>query len=78
LRVERIERRALMFAGEDAAADRAGVVVQLHFDIGRTHARRLPAAFAGAILKAGRTERQPSQETKPEGSERNCKADLAA
>ncbi len=46
--------RALVRAGGEAAAHRAGVVVELHLEHRRAHARGLPAALLRALREAGR------------------------
>ena len=54
LDIERIERRALVAAGKDTAAHRAGVVVEFHLEEGRAHARGLAGAFLRALRKTSR------------------------
>ena len=70
--VEAVEIGALMAAGEDASAHRAAVVIELHFEKGGAHARRLPAALLRACGEAGRSKRQPAEQaqarTAPSGS----------
>ncbi len=56
----------------------AAVVVELHVEKGRAHARGLPGALSGAVRKAGRPERQPAEQSEPEDAERNGDADFAA
>ena len=51
--IERVEVGALVAAGEDAAAHRAGVVIELHLDKGRAHPRGLPGALLRARAEAG-------------------------
>ena len=61
---------ALMAAGEDAAAHRAAVVVELHLEKGRAHARGLAGALVDALREARRAERQPAEQAEPENAER--------
>ena len=58
-------------AGEDAPAHRAGVVIELHLDEGRAHARHLARrSSACAAPKPGRAERQPAEQAQA----RECRA----
>ena len=60
--IERVERRALVRPGENTSAHRAGVVIELHLEEGRAHARDLARALLRARAEAGRAERQPAEQ----------------
>ena len=47
--------------GKYAPAHRAGIMIELHLEIGRAHVRGLPIAFLCARRKPGRSEWHPSQ-----------------
>src|SRR5215470_4730802 len=67
-----------MTPSDDPTAHRPGIVIELHLEESRAHARYLPAALLGARSEAGRPERQPAEQTKPRHAERNRCEELPA
>ena len=56
----------LVRAGQDRAAHRAGVVIELHLDERRPHPRHLARRLLRALKPSGRSERPPAEQSQPE------------
>ena len=59
--IERVERRALVAAGEDRAAHRAAVVVEFHLDERRAHPRHLARRLLRALKQSRWRRTAPSR-----------------
>src|SRR5580700_4913388 len=67
-----------MPARDDAAAHRAGIVVELHFEKCGADARHLTGALARTPGKTRRPKRHPTEQAEAEHADRNGDTDLAA
>src|SRR5262249_16753213 len=67
-----------MATGEHTTAHCAGIVVELHFEIGRSHTSRLPSPLLFACGETGRAKWHPSEQTESKYAKRNGDAYLAA
>src|SRR5580693_4558047 len=67
-----------MPARNNAAAHRAGIVIELHFEKCGADTRHLAGALARASGETRRPQRHPAEQAEAKGSDRNGDADLAA